>query len=382
MPKMAYHIFWLAGENSGDLHASLVMKSLNAALPGLRHSGIGGSRMRREGLKPLFPFASFNVMGFAEVLGRLGFFWKVERALRSFFQTDPPDLAILVDYPGFNLRVARLADSLRVPVLYFICPQFWAWKHSRVFQLRDSVRHVACILPFEEELLAMHGVAASYVGHPIAEEVSFELDRAAFAGFYGLDPDKRWIGFLPGSRDSEVSRMLPVYLKAAPELASQGFEILVSKALSVSHAVFMASLERARIPGLKVIDGYRYDLMRHADLLVCTSGTATLEAAYIGTPQLICYKTSTLSYAIGRHLVRIKRVGMPNILLDKDLLPELIQSACTAPNIVQAALSLLADHTRVRNIKLELLSLRTGLSEPSPSVELPRLVKQLLDAHA
>jgi lipid-A-disaccharide synthase len=176
--------------------------------------------------------------------------------------------------------------------------------------------------------------------------------------------------------------MLPVYLKAAPELASQGFEILVSKALSVSHAVFMASLERARIPGLKVIDGYRYDLMRHADLLVCTSGTATLEAAYIGTPQLICYKTSTLSYAIGRHLVRIKRVGLPNILLDKDLLPELIQSACTAPNIVQAALGLLADHTRVRNIKLELLSLRTGLSEPSPSVELPRLVKQILDAHA
>ncbi|MCB5284932.1 MAG: lipid-A-disaccharide synthase [Candidatus Cloacimonetes bacterium] len=382
MPTPAAHIFWLAGENSGDLHASLVMKSLNAALPGLRHSGIGGSRMQREGLKPLFPFARFNVMGFTEVLGHLGFFLKVERGLRTFFKTDPPDLAILVDYPGFNLRIARLADSLRVPVLYFICPQFWAWKHHRVFQLRDSVRHVACILPFEPELLAIHNVSATYVGHPIAGEVSFELDRAAFASFYGLDPAKRWIGLLPGSRDSEVKRMLPVYLKAARELAAQGFEPLVSKALSVSHGPFMACLDAARIPELKLIDGYRYDLMRHADLLVCTSGTVTLEAAYIGTPQLICYKTSALTYAIGRRLVRVKRIGLPNILLDRDLLPELIQSACTPQNIVQTALELLNDPSRLERMRSELARLREIMAEPVTSVEMPRLVREILDAHA
>ncbi len=382
MPTPATHIFWLAGENSGDLHASLVMKSLNAALPGLRHSGIGGPRMQREGLKPLFPFARFNVMGFTEVLGHLGFFWKVERSLRTFFETAPPDLAILVDYPGFNLRIARLADSLRVPVLYFICPQFWAWKHSRVFQLRDSVRHVACILPFEQELLDIHNVSASYVGHPIAEEVSFELDRAGFARFNGLDPAKRWIGFLPGSRDSEVKRLLPVYLKAARELAGQGFELLVSKALSVSHGPFMAQLDAARIHELKMIDGYRYDLMRHAELLISTSGTATLEAAYIGTPQLICYKTSTLTYAIGRRLVRVKRVGLPNILLDRDLLPELIQSACTPLNIVRTALGLLNDPSRLERMRSELARLRNIMAEPVTSVEMPRLVRKILDAHA
>ncbi len=381
MGSSAFHIFWLAGENSGDLHASLVMKSLNAAIPSLHHSGIGGPRMQREGLKPLFPFSKFNVMGFAEVLGRLGFFWKVERFLDTFFRDDRPDLAILVDYPGFNLRIARLADSHRVPVLYYICPQFWAWKHNRVFQLRDHVRHVACILPFEPELLARHNVAATYVGHPIAEEISFELDRDSFASLYGLDPAKRWIGFLPGSRDNEISRMLPVYLKAARKLASQGFEILVSKALTVSRSLFTSLLENTRTAGLKVIDGYRYDLMRHSDLLVCTSGTATLDAAFIGTPMLICYKTSAFSYAIGRRLVQIKRVGLPNILLDQNLLPELIQSACTPENIVRTALSLLSDQDRLQEIKLELLKIQASLSEPYPSLEMPRLVKDLLDVH-
>ena len=378
MPKTAFHFFWLAGENSGDLHASLVMKSLNAAFPDARHSGIGGPRMQREGLKPLIPFARFNVMGFAEVLGHLGFFWKVGRSLKAFFKADPPDLAILVDYPGFNLRIARLADSLRVPVLYFICPQFWAWKHNRVYQLRDNVRHVACILPFEVELLAMHNVAATYVGHPIAEEISFELDREPFAGFYGLDPAKPWIGFLPGSRDSVVKRMLPVYLEAARKLASRGFEVLVSKALTVSHALFMDQVANARIPGLKVIDGYHYDLLRHAALLVSTSGTATLEAACIGTPLVICYKTSALSHAIGRRLVRIKRVGLPNIVLDRDLFPELIQGECTPQSIVGSALGLLDDLTLPSQMELELRRLRSELAKPATSVEMLELVKRLL----
>ena len=382
MPKTAFHLFWLAGENSGDLHASLVMKSLNAALPGLRHSGIGGPRMRAEGLEPLFPFARFNLMGFSEVLSQLPFFWRVERGLKAFFRKDPPDLAILVDYPGFNLRVARLADDLRVPVLYFICPQFWAWKHGRVFKLRENVRHVACILPFEPEMLEMHSVTATYVGHPIAEEIGFELDRAGFARFYGLDPAQRWIGFLPGSRDSVVRRMLPVYLEAARTLAAQGYQILVSQALTVSRGLFAELCERARVPGLKVIDGYRYELMRFSEILISTSGTSTLEAAWIGTPQLICYKASPLSYAIGRRLVRVKRVGLPNIVLDQDLLPELIQSECRPDTIVRAALELLNDPARRRAVAAELTRLRGILAEPRTSVEMLRLVKQLLADHA
>ncbi len=379
MPPQARHIFWLAGEYSADLHAGLVMRALNSALPGLRHSGIGGARMQAEGLQPLYPFARFNVMGFAEVLGHLAFFRQVETGIRSFFREDPPDLAILVDHPGLNLRIARLASYLGIPVLYFICPQFWAWRPGRVNQLRDRVRHVACILPFEQRLLEAHNVPATYVGHPIAEEIDPKLDRAGFASLYGLDPAKRWIGFLPGSRDSVIRAMLPVYLEAVRELASQGFELLVSQARTVSPTLFRQLCGAAPVPGLKVIATHRHELMRHCDLLVSTSGTATLEAAYIGTPQLICYKTSPLSFAIGRRLVRINRVGLPNLVLERDLLPELIQTACQPHSIVKVALGLLNDPDRLQTMRKELAPLRKMLSEPRASLEMTRLVKVLLD---
>jgi lipid-A-disaccharide synthase len=372
-------IFWLAGENSGDLHASLVMKSINAAIPNVRHVGIGGARMQKEGLKPLFPFARFNVMGFVEVLGHLSFFLKVEMKLRYFFQTEKPDLAILVDYPGFNLRIANLADNMRIPVLYYICPQFWAWKHERVFKLRNSVRHVACILPFEQELLDIHNVAATYVGHPIAEEISFELDRHQFAHFYGLDPHKQWLGFLPGSRDDEVRRMLPVLLETAKSFDPDKYEFLISKALTVTHSLFMDICESSGLKGLRVIDGYRYEMMKYSSLLAGTSGTATLEAAYIGTPMVICYKAAPLSYLIGRHLVRIKRIGLPNIVLDMDLLPELVQGTCTTPGIKREMNAFLDDSRKMDSVKRELSHLRSILSSPRTSEEMLRLVRKLLE---
>ncbi|MBW6514066.1 MAG: lipid-A-disaccharide synthase [Candidatus Syntrophosphaera sp.] len=378
MAEKSHRIFWLVGENSGDLHASLVMKSINAAIPGVSHIGIGGSRMQAEGLKPLFPFARFNVMGFSEVLAHLPFFLKVEKRLQRFFKQEKPDLAILVDYPGLNLRIANLADNLRIPVLYYICPQFWAWKHERVHKLRASVRQVACILPFEQELLEIHNVSATYVGHPIAEEISFELDRGRFAQFYGLDEHKQWLGFLPGSRDVEIRRMLPIFLQAAKRFDPGRFEFLVSKALTVSHTLFMDLLESSGLKNIRVIDGYRYEMMKYSDLLVSTSGTATLEAAYIGTPLLICYKASPLSYLIGRQLIHVKRIGLPNIVLDKDLLPELIQNELTPTNIKTRALELLDDPDKMASLKQELSHLQALLSDRQTSVEMLRLVKELL----
>lgn len=382
MNKSAFHIFWLAGENSGDLHASLVMEALNKDIPKLRHSGIGGARMQAQGLKALFPFQRFNVMGFWEVAEHLGFFLKAERKIKAFLKKEKPDLAILVDYPGFNLRIARIADDLRVPVLYFICPQFWAWKHGRVRKLRENVRHVACILPFEKELLDIHNVGSSYVGHPIAEEIVFELDREGFARFFSLDPEVRWLGFFPGSRDTEVQRMLPIYLEAGRKLASLGYKILVSKASTVSHQLYLDLIEKHGFEGLAVIDGYRHEMMKFCELLVCTSGTATLEAAFIGTPHLICYKTSKISYLIGRRLVRIERIGLPNIILEQDLLPELVQNDCNAQKIERELMALLDDPERVEMMREKLLSLRESLSEPKTSREMLALIKELLARYA
>ncbi len=381
MSKSSRTFFWLVGENSGDLHASLVMEKLNIAYPGIRHIGIGGSRMQAEGLIPLFPFAKFNVMGFTEVIRHLGFFAKVEKRIKELFRKERPDLAILVDYPGMNLRIANLADNHRIPVLYYICPQFWAWHHERVHKLRSSVRHVACILPFEQELLEIHNIRSSYVGHPIAEEISFELDKSEFAKFYGLDSAKQWIGFIPGSRDSEIRRMLPVFLETARRFDQDCYEILISKALTVSHALFMDLIDSAGLENLRIIDGYRYEMMKYSSILISTSGTATLEAAYIGTPTLITYKTSPLSYAIGKRLVRIKRIGLPNIVLDKDLLPEFIQNDATPDNLYNKTMELLTEPVRLSGIRDELHSLKQVLGHKKTSDEMLKVVGEMLSVY-
>lgn len=372
-------IFWLVGESSGDLHAELVMKALNDKYPGLKHVGIGGPRMQKLGLKPLYPFDRFAVMGFVEVIKHLPFFVSVQKGIRRLFRQEKPDLAILVDYPGLNLRIAHLADEFRIPVLYFICPQFWAWKHERVFKLKESTRHVACILPFEEEMLSIHSINASYVGHPIAEEVKFELDRDNFARFFGLDPAKKWIGFFPGSRNNEITKMLPVFLQAAEKWKGEEYQTLFSKSRSVNHQAYMSLLNGKS--GIRIIDGYNYEMMKYCDLLVCTSGTVTLEAAFIGTPLVICYKASPLSYLIGRHFVRIKRIGLPNIVLDQDLLPELIQTEMNADNIFKKGNEILLDRTLNTHIRKELFRLKAMLSDKKPSQELPKIVQHLIDTY-
>ncbi|MDD4309569.1 MAG: lipid-A-disaccharide synthase [Candidatus Cloacimonetes bacterium] len=377
-----YKIFWLVGESSGDLHAALVMDAINARFPNLTHIGIGGPRMQKHGLKPLIPFERFAVMGFVEVIRHLAFFIDVQRQIRKLFTENKPDLAILVDYPGLNLRIAHLADEYRIPVLYFICPQFWAWKHERVYKLKASTRHVACILPFEHEMLEIHNVTSSYVGHPIAEEISFQLDRDAFARFYGLNPHKKWIGFFPGSRNNEIAKMLPVYLEASKLWKDDNYEMLFSKARSVNHRNYMSLLGDAKSSEVKLIDGNNYEMMKYSELLVCTSGTVTLEAAYIGTPLVICYKASPISYLIGRFFVRIKRIGLPNIVLDADILPELVQSEMTAENIYRKAEAILTDAEHNKSIRQELYKLRGMLSDKRPSQEIPKIVASLLKTHA
>lgn len=371
-------IFWLAGESSGDLHCELIMKALAKTGKRYHHVGIGGQRMQAQGLKPLFPFDRFAVMGFVEVVAHLGFFLKVEKKIKRLFEEAKPDLVILADYPGLNLRIAHLADEFRIPVLYYIVPQFWAWKHERVFKIKASVKHAACILPFEEELLSIHNIACTYVGHPIAEEIEHKMERDAFAKFFHLNAGKKWLGFFPGSRNSEVKKMLPTFLKAAKMWDQKEYEILISKSHGVDHQLFMDMVSNTGMPNLNIIDGYNYDMMEHCDALVCTSGTVTLEAAYVGTPCVICYKANPVSYLIGKHLVRVPRIGLPNIILDNDVLPELVQQDMTAENINAKILEILPSSPRRGVISLELKKLRAMLGDKKPSVEMPKIIEQML----
>lgn len=371
-------IFWLAGENSGDLHASLVMHKLNEEIPYIRHFGIGGNRMRAEGLQQIFSFERFAVMGFVEVVKHLAFFMKVEKTIKDMLKKEKPDLVILVDYPGLNLRIAKIADDEKIDVLYFIAPQFWAWKHKRVFKLREHTRYVACILPFEEELLGIHNIKSSYVGHPIAEEISYELDRNAFARFYGLNPDKHWLGFFPGSRNNEVRTLLPIYLKTIERFDPNQYVFLFSKSRSVSHQLYTELIDRYALTRPYIIDGYNYEMMKYCVFLTVKSGTTTLEAAYIGTPLVIVYVANRLSYEIGKRYVKLDKIGLPNIILEKKVVPELIQDEVTPQNISEQIKLHLSDQKLYESVKTELRKIHNLLGEKNTSKEVVKIIREML----
>lgn len=376
--KSSKTIFWLAGENSGDLHASLVMNKLNTEIPYIRHIGIGGVRMKNEGLVSDFPFERFAIMGFLEVIKHLGFFLKVEYAIKKIFKKEKPDLVVLVDYPGLNLRIAKLADDMQIDVLYFIIPQFWAWKHKRVYQLREHTRHVACILPFELDLLNIHNIKATYVGHPIAEEIKFEIDRNSFARFFGLDVDKKWIGFFPGSRNDEVSRLLPVYLDTINLLDSDEYQFLFSKAHSISNQLYRDIINSKSSNQVMIIDGYNYEMMKYCEFLVIKSGTTTLEASFIGTPSVIVYIANRISYEIGKRFVKLDKIGLPNLILERIVLPELIQDDVTPQNIAGYINSFLSDKALNDSVRMELSKIRSYLGDRIASKETVNIIREML----
>ncbi len=370
-------IFWLAGEKSGDLHASIVLQKLTELKPDWQNFGIGGPHMQESGFGPIFPFERFSVMGFGEVLRHLRFFLKVENEIENIFQSYPPDLIVLVDYPGLNMRIARLAKKYSIPVLYYISPQFWAWKYKRIFKLKKFTAQIAYILPFEKQYFQKHKVKATYVGHPIAEEIEIKLGKKDFARKYNLDLNKKWLGFLPGSRDNEIRKMLPEYLKAMNRFNLSDYEFLLSKATSVDNDNFKSLLRKGKLHPT-IVEDDRYEMMKHADFMVVTSGTATIETAYLGTPFLIAYKTSCLSYQLAKRFIKIGRIGLPNIVLDQDLIPELIQRQVTGENIAAEIDGILNSKEEYGRMQEALKRLHDLLEKKTTSKEVTKLIMELV----
>jgi len=372
-------IFWLAGEKSGDLHASYVIREMNNREGNYFHYGIGGYQMSGEGFKSMFPFNRFNVMGFIEVISHLRFFFDVEKSVRIMFLENPPDLVVLVDYPGFNLRIAKMATEMHIKVLYYICPQFWAWKHSRVHKLAENTDHVASIIPFEKELLDVNRVACSYVGHPIAEEIEYKLNKQEFAAKYRLNPLKKWISFLPGSREAVVRKHLPVFLKTISLMDNSEYEFLISKADTIAERTFEEIIQSFRNVKYTTIYGYNYEMMKYSDAMAVTSGTSTLEAALIGTPFLIVYRTSRLSYEIGKRIIKIRRIGLPNIILNKDVIPELIQQEAHPRHIREMLVKMIENEKYVSDFKKEIAELKEILGSKSASAETANIIEEMLE---
>jgi lipid-A-disaccharide synthase len=332
----------IAGEASGDRIAAPVLRALrtNAAEHGiaLKLIGIGGDEARAAGLDCVVSAKDMSVVGFVEVARRFRFFRSVFRRMVALLDAERPSALLLIDYPGFNIRLAKEAKKRGIRVVYYVSPQVWAWHASRIHELKRVVDEMLVLFPFEEKLYREAGLpSAHFVGHPLVEAIDKEREhfqsREAFARAHGLDPNKCWLLVFSGSRSEEVRRLLPVMSEAAERFAREKeMEAIVVETPAIDEAHYT---EYLRVPLKRFRDPARtHELMHHADLGILKSGTTTLEAGLLGLPGVICYRTHPLTFALGKRLVKLSYIGLVNIVLGRKLYPELLQHDVTVDKII------------------------------------------------
>lgn len=346
--------FLSAGEASGDLHAARLIEALEDTDPSAEFAFLGGDLMAAAaGNAPVIHYRDMAFMGFTEVVRHLPQVLSNLSRAKEAISRQRPDALILVDYPSFNLKLATHACNLGIPVYYYISPKVWAWKEWRVKEIRRLVRHVYCILPFEEEFYRdRHGVEVTYVGNPSVEEVDEKLEflpsREEFLSANGL-PDKPLIALVPGSRRAEIRSNLAIMLQAARPLLGD-YQIVVAGAPGIDPAYYGYYIE----PGTPVITGATFELMHFADAALVTSGTATLECALLSTPQVVCYRSSgsRLVYSVMSKVLKIPYVSLPNLIAGREIVPELLMHHCT-PERVSRCLRDILPGTPGRDNQLE-----------------------------
>jgi lipid-A-disaccharide synthase len=354
-------IMLVVGEASGDAHGAHLVEALHQRDSALKIYGVAGEQLLRTNFEALFSVAQLTGMGLVELFGNLGNLWRAYRLLKRVLAERRPNLLVLIDFPDFNLRLARIAKSLRIPVLYYVSPQIWAWRKGRVRQIARWVNQIAVIFPFEVSFYERYGVKATFVGYPLLDSVKSNKNREMTLREIGLDPSKITIALLPGSRNGEVRRHLPIMRDAALRLnrerATQFFCVCAS---TIDAAEVAATLET---PGLQipVVQKHRYDAIHSADLVWTASGTATLESGLLGRPMIIVYRLSWLTYGVARLLVKVQHIGMVNLILGERVIPELVQGEVNPERIVSES-RILLDNGEIRSeIETKLAQLRERL---------------------
>jgi lipid-A-disaccharide synthase len=371
-------IFISAGEASGEHYGALVVAALQkrfaAAGSSASFYGMGGERMAAAGLECVVRSEDMAVMGLTEVVRHLPHIWREFRKLKRAIRRDPPSVAVLIDFPEIHFRLASELHRLGVPVVYFVSPQLWAWKKKRIRLVQKYIDKMLVIFPFEEPFYREQGVEAEFVGHPLAELAPSSVSRAEFAAANGLNPEKTWIGLLPGSRPKEIRDLLPEILRSARALAARanepaGFEYIIPLAPTLNAAQREEVRRLVEVHGaglaLRLVDDARVTLL-HARASVVASGTATVEAALAGNPFVVVYRVSPLTFAIAKRLVKLPFVSMVNLIPGKQVVRELLQSDFTADNIVREIERLLPDGPPRQSMIEELAQVR-GLLNARPS---------------
>jgi len=356
----------VAGEASGDLHGALLVREMLAVNPTLHFFGIGGNRMQEAGVKLLAHAADIAVVGVSEVFSKTAAFLRIIAKMRKSLDRLKPSLVILIDFPDFNLNIAaRAARKRGIRIFYYISPQVWAWREGRVKQIKKLVDQMAVILPFEVDFYAARGFDVHYVGHPLRDIVKTPFTARQARAHFGLAEDKTTIGLLPGSRNSEIQKLLPEMVEAARIISRKipGTQYILPLADTLEEKTVAGFLSDSGLK-VKIVAGHTYDVLACCDLAVVTSGTATLETGLMGVPMVIVYKVSLFSELIGRMIIRQQHIGLVNILAGKTVAPELIQRDARGPRIASEALAILQNREKRRQIIRDLGNIRAKLGEP------------------
>lgn len=372
-------VVMVAGEASGDLHGARLIDALRQRLPDIRISGAGGSAMKAAGAQIVVDIRDLSVMGITAVFRKAPEILRHLARLKRLLADCRPDLLILIDFQDFNLHLAGHAKKIGIPVLFYISPKVWAWRAGRIHKIKRRVDHMAVILPFEKTIYDKHGVPVTFVGHPLMDGAPPENapDQE------GPSDNNRSVALLPGSRESEVSRLLPEMLEAARILQKADPELCleISRAPSIDAAAIERLIRPHGVAHTRITDDPVYAIFRRCRLAIVASGTASLEAAIYGIPTIIVYSVSALTYIMAKLLVRVPHIGLANLIANKRVLPELVQDQATAPHIAATAQHLLSDREAYRRMQSELRGIRKQLGRAGASDRVAAIACGLMGCH-
>jgi len=360
----------VAGEASGDLLGSLLMQALQDAGLAEQFHGIAGPKMQARGAQSLFAMETLAVRGYVEALASLRAILRIRRQLRDRFLAEPPRLFIGVDAPDFNLGLERRLKRAGIPTVHFVSPSIWAWRRGRIKAIRKAVDHMLCIFPFEEAIYREAGMAASYVGHPLAYALPAEPDPKSARERLGLRPEREYLALLPGSRQSEVRALAPLYIETAKRLHAERPELLFLVPLisRETKQIFLEALHAQQATDLpiRLVFGHAHDTLQAANAALIASGTATLEGLLLDCPHVITYRVPWLTYQIMKRQAYLPWVGLPNILAGKSIVPERLQADATPEHLASELLQLLTDPARRETMRDEFAGIRGSLRRDTP----------------